>query len=105
MLSHTLLLFSKSCVHERYDGHLNDKHRNVVSNSSSAYWMTDHCRTLIEDLISVKLCQNPGMNNHFLSVVPIVNGGIDEMPFRNKYCSKCYGKKEESNEKKKTIGA
>ena len=82
---------------ERYYNPFNDKSRHHDT-TSSAYWMNDRCKSQIQNLISVKLCKYPGMNNHFSSVVPIFYEGYDDFPLRNKYCSECnYGEKEETN--------
>ena len=68
--------------------------------------MSDHCYEE-SDLISIELCKNPGMNNHFSSIVP-VSADEDEapyfkeegykhyIPFRNKFCSKCFSVKNEA---------
>ena len=61
--------------------------------------MINHCYgTPLSDLISIKLCKNPGMNNHFTSEVPTFSAGYDRYPwpFRNKFCAECSGFKNET---------
>ena len=67
--------------------------------SSTAYWMKTKCQLPDSNLIDVKLCSNPGMNNHYSSIVPTFNGGNDQrlLPFWNKFCSKCDGLKNEAH--------